>query len=69
MRRARPGRRLPDVHGVRMKIYLVGGAVRDGLLGDPVGERDWVVVGGDVGGMRAQGYVAADRLFPVKSPP
>ena len=29
-----------------MKIYLVGGAVRDQLLGLPVTERDWVVVGG-----------------------
>ena len=28
-----------------MKIYLVGGAVRDALLGLPVTERDWVVVG------------------------
>ena len=28
-----------------MKIYLVGGAVRDTLLGLPVKERDWVVVG------------------------
>ncbi|MBE9732135.1 hypothetical protein GVI27_20310, partial [Escherichia coli] len=28
-----------------MKIYLVGGAVRDALLGLPVKDRDWVVVG------------------------
>jgi len=48
-----------------MKIYLVGGAVRDGLLGLPVTERDWVVVGGDAAAMRAQGFLPADREFPV----
>lgn len=30
-----------------MKIYLVGGAVRDQLLGLPVKDRDWIVVGAD----------------------
>jgi len=48
-----------------MKIYLVGGAVRDGLLGIPVDERDWVVVGGDPAAMRGLGYIDADRIFPV----
>lgn len=48
-----------------MKIYLVGGAVRDGLLGLPVDERDWVVVGGDAAQMRALDYVEADQTFPV----
>jgi len=48
-----------------MKIYLVGGAVRDELLGLPVTERDWVVVGADAAAMRAQGFVPADRDFPV----
>lgn len=48
-----------------MKIYLVGGALRDELLGLPVGERDWVVVGGDASSMLAQGFVPADRTFPV----
>ena len=48
-----------------MKVYLVGGAVRDGLLGLPVVERDWVVVGADATAMRAAGYVAADPDFPV----
>ena len=48
-----------------MKIYLVGGAVRDGLLGVPVAERDWVVVGGDEAAMRARGFIAADQTFPV----
>jgi tRNA nucleotidyltransferase (CCA-adding enzyme) len=48
-----------------MRIYLVGGAVRDGLLGLAVAERDWVVVGADAAAMRAQGFVPADRDFPV----
>lgn len=48
-----------------MQIYLVGGAVRDGLLGLPVDERDWVVVGADAAAMRAEGYVPADPTFPV----
>lgn len=48
-----------------MKCYLVGGAVRDGLLGLPVEERDWVVVGADEAIMRAHGFVVADRDFPV----
>ena len=48
-----------------MKRYLVGGAVRDALLGLPVGDRDWVVVGADPDAMRAQGYLAVGRDFPV----
>jgi tRNA nucleotidyltransferase (CCA-adding enzyme) len=48
-----------------MKIYLVGGAVRDELLGLAVAERDWVVVGADTAAMRAKGFVPADRDFPV----
>ena len=48
-----------------MKTYLVGGAVRDGLLGLSVEERDWVVVGADEAAMQAHGFVAADRDFPV----
>lgn len=48
-----------------MKVYLVGGAVRDRLLGLPVAERDWVVVGADSETMRAQGFVPADSEFPV----
>ena len=48
-----------------MKRYLVGGAVRDALLGLPVGDRDWVVVGADPDEMRAAGYIAVGRDFPV----
>jgi len=39
-----------------MEIYLVGGAVRDELLGLPVHERDWVVVHGTREELLAQGY-------------
>lgn len=48
-----------------MKIYLVGGAVRDKLLGRPVTERDWVVIGASPDVMRAQGFRQVGRDFPV----
>jgi tRNA nucleotidyltransferase (CCA-adding enzyme) len=48
-----------------MRRFLVGGAVRDALLGRHVGDRDWVVVGADVDAMRAAGYIAVGRDFPV----
>lgn len=48
-----------------MKTYLVGGAVRDGLLGLPVAERDWLVVGADDDAMRAAGFLPVDAVFPV----
>lgn len=48
-----------------MKRYLVGGAVRDRLLGLPVGERDWVVVGATPEALQAQGYKPVGRDFPV----
>lgn len=48
-----------------MKVYLVGGAVRDQLLGLPYTERDWVVVGATPEEMLAQGFSRADRDFPV----
>lgn len=48
-----------------MKIYLVGGAVRDQLLGRPVHEKDWVVIGATVEQMLAQGYQAVGKDFPV----
>jgi len=48
-----------------MKTYLVGGAVRDELLGLPVKERDWVVVGAHPDEMSALGYTAVGRDFPV----
>ncbi|MBS0427534.1 MAG: multifunctional CCA addition/repair protein [Proteobacteria bacterium] len=48
-----------------MEIYLVGGAVRDRLLGLPVSDRDWVVVGATPDDMAAQGFVPVGRDFPV----
>jgi tRNA nucleotidyltransferase (CCA-adding enzyme) len=48
-----------------MKIYLVGGAVRDELLGRAVRERDWVVVGSTPEALRALGYRQVGRDFPV----
>lgn len=48
-----------------MKIYLVGGAVRDSLLGLDAGDRDWMVVGATQAQMEAQGYKPVGRDFPV----
>ena len=48
-----------------MKTYLVGGCVRDALLGLPVKDRDWVVVGATPEELRAQGYMAVGKDFPV----
>ncbi len=48
-----------------MEVYLVGGAVRDRLLGLPVRERDWVVVGARPEELERQGYVPVGREFPV----
>jgi len=48
-----------------MQIYMVGGAVRDALLGLPVQDRDWVVVGATPEALVAQGYVPVGKDFPV----
>ena len=48
-----------------MQIYMVGGAVRDRLLGLPVQDRDWVVVGATPEDMAAGGFVPVGRDFPV----
>ena len=48
-----------------MKIYLVGGAVRDRLLGLPVKERDYVVVGATPAEMTARGFRPVGKDFPV----
>ncbi|WP_434213504.1 multifunctional CCA addition/repair protein [[Pseudomonas] boreopolis] len=48
-----------------MKIYLVGGAIRDELLGQPAGDRDWVVVGATPQRMLDAGYKPVGRDFPV----
>ena len=48
-----------------MEVYLVGGAIRDELLGLPVQERDWVVVGGSAKALLKKGYRRVGRDFPV----
>ena len=49
----------------QVKRYLVGGAVRDALLGLQAGDRDWVVVGTSVEQMLAAGFKQVGRDFPV----
>ncbi len=51
--------------GIDMQIYKVGGAVRDRLLGRPVHETDWVVVGSSAEQMLAQGFRPVGADFPV----
>ena len=48
-----------------MKTWLVGGAVRDALMGLPIKDRDWVVVGATVQDMLDAGYTPVGRDFPV----
>jgi tRNA nucleotidyltransferase (CCA-adding enzyme) len=48
-----------------MQTYLVGGAVRDALMGLPVRDRDWVVVGSSAQAMVDVGFVPVGRDFPV----
>lgn len=48
-----------------MQIYLVGGAVRDGLMGHPMRDRDWVVVGGSPQAMLDLGFKPVGKDFPV----
>ena len=48
-----------------MKIYLVGGAVRDALLKQKTHDKDWVVVGADAQTLLEQGFTAVGKDFPV----
>ena len=48
-----------------MKTYVVGGAVRDRLLGEPVNDRDWVVTGASPRDMLDAGYLPVGKDFPV----
>ena len=48
-----------------MQCFLVGGCVRDKLLGLPVKDRDWVVVGADPQTMLTQGFRPVGKDFPV----
>lgn len=49
----------------KIKIYLVGGAVRDQLLNLVVKDRDWVVVGATPDDLLSQGYQQVGKDFPV----
>src|SRR3546814_17129414 len=63
-----PLRNLPrrqNRHHRPMDIYLVGGAVRDRLLGLPPGDNDFVVVGAPPDAMPAAGFKPVGRDFPV----
>ncbi|HEY8048085.1 MAG TPA: multifunctional CCA tRNA nucleotidyl transferase/2'3'-cyclic phosphodiesterase/2'nucleotidase/phosphatase [Ramlibacter sp.] len=48
-----------------MQTYIVGGAVRDALLGLPAGDRDWVVVGASPQELIASGFLPVGKDFPV----
>ena len=48
-----------------MKAYVVGGAVRDALLGEPVNDHDWVVIGASPQDMLDAGYLPVGKDFPV----
>lgn len=48
-----------------LQVYIVGGAVRDALLGRPAGDRDWVVVGATPEEMVSRGFIPVGGDFPV----
>ena len=48
-----------------MKVFLVGGAIRDELLGIPFNEKDWVVVNSSHKEMLKQGFKQVGKNFPV----
>ena len=56
---------MQHITNTAMKVYKVGGAVRDGLLGYPHKETDWVVVGGTPNALLSQGYTQVGKDFPV----
>ena len=55
----------PDPAAAGLRAYVVGGAVRDALLGRPAGDRDWVVVGATPEQMAARGFTPVGGDFPV----
>lgn len=57
--------RTPDPAVAGLDVYVVGGAVRDALLGLPAGDRDWVVVGATPEIMAARGFTPVGGDFPV----
>ncbi|MBF0308230.1 MAG: multifunctional CCA tRNA nucleotidyl transferase/2'3'-cyclic phosphodiesterase/2'nucleotidase/phosphatase [Magnetococcales bacterium] len=55
----------PDPFTEGLSCHLVGGAVRDALLGRPSAERDWVVLGATPEAMLERGFKQVGRAFPV----
>jgi len=55
----------PDPLLQGLDVYIVGGAVRDALLKQPAGDRDWVVVGSTPEDMAARGFIPVGGDFPV----
>lgn len=55
----------PDPYLKGLQAYIVGGAVRDGLLGLPHGDRDWVVVASTPEDMVHRGFIPVGGDFPV----
>lgn len=55
----------PDPVLSGLQYYVVGGAVRDDLLGRPAGDRDWVVVGASPEDMVRRGFLPVGDDFPV----
>jgi len=53
------------VKKIKKRIYQVGGSVRDELLGLPVHDRDWVVVGATPEEMQQEGFIPVGKDFPV----
>lgn len=54
-----------DIPPPNWHLYLVGGAVRDRLMGRPPGDRDWVAVGARAEDLAREGFVPVGRDFPV----
>ena len=54
-----------DQSGRLWRLYLVGGAVRDRLMGREPGDRDWVAVGARAADLAREGFVPVGRDFPV----
>lgn len=55
----------PDKATEGLNVYIVGGAVRDSLLGYPAGDHDWVVVGAEPEEMTRRGFIPVGGDFPV----
>ncbi len=55
----------PDAYLHGLQVYVVGGAVRDALLGQPAGDRDWVIVGSTPEEIAKRGFIPVGGDFPV----